>query len=206
MAEVTKTKKCPICNNEYDAVAPYCQTCGWEFKFIIADNSEYVKLESNRKGVTKRHIEGLNSEIRDLNSRIEDLNSQIKILKNEIGSLKNRPAPAPAAPQSQMAGVMCLTNLRSEITTYMPIYKGINTYGSDDSSGAHQKINMIFRGNVLQPKHFSVEYRDEHLLLSPLAGNVILCNGVEIPSKGQYIYPDSIISISDQLEIRMTLI
>lgn len=232
MAGIKKNKVCPICEKaDNPSNAFYCNRCGWEFKVLIADKG-YLELEQKREEKARSFYLKKENEIKELNARNSELVSQVNLhnddheeVKKELESIKfeNKELSSQLekartemlslreelnnmTPRDKMVGIMILTNTLSDLTKYLPIYKGVNTFGTEESNGNHQKINLRLRGSCINPKHFSVEYRNNHLVLCPLEGSIITCDGCDIPASGKNIYPQNIVSVGGILEIRLTLI
>ena len=183
----SKSVKCPICGNDNSTSSSYCCQCGWEFKILLTNDSQYAKQEKAREETMKQYIKQLK-----IAGRVDD----------------NKPlsAPAPLPAPDPMVGIMCLTSTLSQVTKYLPIYKGVNTFGTDESDGKHQKINMRLRGRSIEPKHFAVEYRDSKLILFPIGNSKIMRNGELVTQKGTAVQPQNVITIGEELEIHLSLL
>lgn len=224
----SKSIKCPICGIDNTLTHSYCSQCGWEFKVLLTNDSIYASNEKKREDKLKEYIHKLkgnggsddplnndilkltkeleqaNRKVEALEAAIKDLNSSSAKKDEEISDLKEKVIGM--ATPNPMVAIMSLTSGRSKVTKYLPIYKGINTFGTEESAGKHQKINIRLRDRSVKPQHFSVECSEDRLAIFPIDGSKVICDGVEVTTKGKYVQPQNVILVGEELEISMSLI
>ena len=223
----TKSIKCPICGIDNLPTNYYCCQCGWEFKVLLTNDSIYASNEKKRENklreyinklkengssddLLKKNILKLTKELEQANRKVGDLETTINDLKlssaekdAEISDLKKKAIGMVTS--RPIVAIMSLTSRLSKVTKYLPIYEGVNTFGTDESAGKHQKINIRLRDRSIKPQHFSVECSEDRLAIFPIDRSKVLCDGVEVTTKGKYVQPQNVILVGEELVISMSL-
>lgn len=178
---------CPICKNESDNKATYCNKCGWEFKVFLTADSEYEKQEKEREKILKDFIaqlsetnklsQELESKISILEKKLEDANSKIRKHENEKPQIQNT-----------VSGFIILRNRETMEESAVVIYEGYNTYGADNNADQHHQISLDPIVFEFAPKHFSIDTcRPKGWVLKDLVGNSLKTKNGDLPYNGVYI-------------------
>lgn len=123
-------------------------------------------------------------QVTELRSAVKNLEDSQSRLERELQAIKSRPAPA-AKP---LKGVVMIASDESSTRTFLPVYEGVNTYGSRHSDGMHHQIAMNFRGLNFLPAHFSVETYGERLVIKDLSATITQAATL-LPSAGMKTTP-----------------
>lgn len=123
-------------------------------------------------------------EVAELRSAMKNLEDSRIRLERELQAIKSRPAPS-AKP---LKGVVMIASDESSTRTFLPVYDGVNTYGSRPSDGMHHQIAMNFRGLNFLPAHFSVETYGDRLVIKDLSATIIQAATL-LPSTGMKTTP-----------------
>ena len=172
----TKNNTCPICNSTNDPKAAFCNKCGWEFKILVASDSNYAKQEKEREEKMKAFIAQCNKATQDTPAKTTQ---------------PQKPKPQSSAQaQSQVSGFIIFKNRETLEEVAVSIHNGYNTYGSEATTDLHHKINLDPIVFDFAPKHFSIDTcRSKGWVLKDLVGNSMKTKGGNIPENGVYITP-----------------
>lgn len=174
----TKNITCPICKGTNDPKAAFCNKCGWEFKILVASDSNYAKQEKEREEKMKAFIAQCNKAAQDTPAKTTQ---------------PQKPKPQntdQTQSQNLVSGFILFKNRETLEEVAIPIHHGYNTYGSESTRELHHKINLDPIVFDFAPKHFSVDtLRSKGWVLRDLVGNSMKTKGGEIPENGVYITP-----------------
>ena len=126
---------------------------------------------------------------KEAEQKCKDLEEELKVVKHH----------------SALVGIMSIRNTMSDAIQYVPIYKGLNTFGTapEDKNNNHHEIKLRVRGAVFKPKHFSVEIGPQ-TIIKPIDDAEISNFGNTIPSQGIAISTQHRLFISDVIEIHIS--
>ena len=145
----------------------------------------------------KKEKEEWKTKYDELFKKMSEAQLEIDRLKTELKSNSN----------SVLLGIVSLKNKVTNVLSYLPVYKGENTYGSmaDDGKNHHQ-IKMRVRGEVLKPKMFSVQINNNAAIVYPIGDINIVCDGSPIPVKGKIVMAQQSLFVDDIIEIHVSKI
>ena len=90
---------------------------------------------------------------------------------------------------------------------FIPIFNGVNSYGSEDSHDTHHKIKMrmIDDPDILKPKHFYAYKNpsDGRMYVAPINGAELYYNGSLLKSPHMVKFSD-VVRINDNIRIRIS--
>ena len=148
---------------------------------IISEKDGTITEMNGRISQLTEQIQTLEAEKRNLeqiseanSNNLSLLNRQIENLKNELEEAKNK--------VTQLDGIVRIINDDEEL--YLPIYNGLNTYGSAPSDEKnHHQIKFQFPDEDIKPKHFSIIKEKRDLLIKSIDG-ILFYNNRAIPNTG----------------------
>lgn len=169
---------------------------------LIKDNEEKI-LNNNR--ILNEHI----VKIKELQGKYDkekfisdDLRLTNEKLKQRINLLSN-------IPENSLKGVIIIedmsmrTNNRSYLAA-LPIYDGINTYGSDPDKDLHHQIKLKVRGYKFLPVHFSIQTSTKGFILQINKKVNFYQNGGVIKSAIYARQSDNFISDDNKVRINIS--
>ncbi len=104
-----------------------------------------------------------------------------------------------------MRGIVIVEDVRHSTRTALPVYEGLNTYGSNPDKDSHYQIKFNVRGFRFLPLHFSVRTSPKGLILEGGSGATIYQNGGLIKS-GVYARQADNFMLEDKVRINVTQI
>ena len=156
----------------------------------IGDYLNQITQRKTEKDEWKSKCDQLSKELSEKQNEIEGLKAE---LKNNQGS--------------QLLGIVSIKNKVTNVLTYLPVFTGENTYGTDKEEGQnHHQIKMRVRGDVLKPKMFSVQIDNDRAIVYPIDGICIICDGLPVSNKGKLVLAQQSLFIGDVLEIHVSKI
>ncbi len=208
---------CPVCGQEF--TGSICERCGWvhinmpEKVDVRVEDFQRRRLEAHKKAYTAslnrlsameketteiakdaasqaldaNNLRGELKKAEDKNRRLEndlaEVRQMLEDYRHKILEAKS------AAPAHKLKGIALITGEESRTRMFLPVYEGMNTYGSAESDGKkHFKITMLFRGLKFKPQHFAIETYGERLVFHDLS-NSITESASPIPTKGMKTTP-----------------
>lgn len=151
---------------------------------LSSKNCEITRLsnENNKVGLENSRLkaEMIENDARS-KKNIAELENKINSVKEDL--IREQNLRKITKEKADIKGIVLIESLKYKIRTMLPIYDGINTYGSTESNGSHHKISLLVRGYEFKPKHFSIENSAKGMILTGLDGVSIKHNGIETDSK-----------------------
>ena len=182
----------------------------------LTENQEKLESTTNinkelvsQLSVVQHDISQLQAQVKDVQNALHDEQShradeerrrkeaeqKCKDLEEELTEVKHH---------SVLVGIMSIRNTMSDAIQYVPIYTGLNTFGTaPDDKNNHHEIKLRVRGTILRPKHFSVEIGSQ-TIIKPIDDAEIANFGTPIPSQGIVISTQHRLFISDVIEIHIS--
>lgn len=167
----------------------------------IEEQEIYIKsIKDSKDQVSKKLTESL--------TELDKAKKDLEITKKELENLRNKPQPIPATTSSAttLKGIVCVKNLGSEALCYLPVYEGVQSYGTAPESNGHHQIKMRIRGLNIPDMLFTVQFRNDRIVVQDLSKGLLTYNGMQIPSKGIYVDANTKIFLQDILEIHISKI
>lgn len=208
----------------------FCPNCGWMRVFmpeVIPDvlqkqeeerlriaKEAYAKLQKH--SADSNQITNLKRESDELRSTLDVVNNMLLTKEKEVHELEvslskvqeklEQQKNMPMSTYNTLLGIVCVKNRISENKCFIPIYSGVNTYGSSPDSEGHHQIKLRCRGIQILPKHFEVQILNKRIVLRDLSGGTLVYNGMHIPSDGIYAESSAIILLGNDIEISVSQI
>lgn len=144
----------------------------------------------------------------ETSTELDKVKNDLEITKKELENLRNNPQPIPAATSSAttLKGVVCMKNLGSEALCYLPVYEGVQSYGMAPESNGHHQIKMRIRGINIPDMLFTVQFRNDRIVVQDLSKGLLTYNGMQISANGIYVDANTKIFLQDILEIHISKI
>lgn len=168
-----------------------------EDKSTIQKLKDQISDYLDQRAQLKKEKEEWKTKYDELFKKMSEAQFELDRLKTELKSNSN----------SVLLGIVSLKNKVTNVLSYLPVYKGENTYGSmaDDGKNHHQ-IKMRVRGEVLKPKMFSVQINNNAAIVYPIGDINIVCDGSPIPVKGKIVMAQQSLFVDDIIEIHVSKI
>ena len=143
----------------------------------------------------KKEKEEWKSKYEELFKEMSEAQLEIERLKTELKNNHN----------SKLLGIVSIKNRVTNVLSNLPVFKGVNTYGTDGEDGKnHHQIKMRVRGDILKPKMFTVQIDNNKAIVYPIDGICIMCDGLPVPKKGKLVSAQQSLFIGDVLEIHIS--
>lgn len=138
-----------------------------------------------------------------VDSQYRKLFEQMSSMQYEVSQLKDK---VKSHQDNELVGIVSVKNNKSEALQYLPVYKGVNTYGAASGDGGnHHEIKVRVRGGGLRPRHFSVTI-EKQAIIKPVDNAELMYYGVHVPAQGIAVVAQQGIIISDILELHISKI
>ena len=166
---------------------------------------EIKRLKSNAEDKNGK-VSSLEETIRQMTTTINEKNRLQSVLEKEIDQLKYKLASKVNTESQKVVGIVYVKNILSGVSCYIPVYNGINTYGSAPDNANHHEVKLRTRGLIMQPQHFEVFTQNGRIAVRDLSSGSMTLDGQSLPKNGMYVNSSHTISIKDILEINISLI
>ena len=175
-------------------------------------SKQQTEFEQQKKRLEQQETEIQNAQKTnaDLRTKNEQLDSDLKKSQAEVSSLENQLEQAKKdGANAQLDGIVRIIKKNSSggVVTecYLPVYKGLNTYGTKQDNRSNHHVIGIKR-TPIKDEHFSVEKNGSgQMIVKPINGD-LTCDGGPIPKTGLAVEIHHVISIGDTIEVRISLI
>jgi len=149
-----------------------------------------------------RQNESVRLELKKVETRCQNLEEDLKRTSRMMEDYKRKAIEAAnAKPEHKLKGIALITGDDVRTRMFLPIYEGVNTYGSAPSDGKHHfKISMMFRGLRFEPQHFAIETYGDRLVLHDLSHSITE-SASPIPSNGMKTTPAMKFRLNDNYYI-----
>ena len=127
--------------------------------------------------------------VKEANQKLQTANDELKKTKQELNLLK---------------GFVMLEDIRNDIRTILPIYEGINTYGTNPKSDTHHEIKFSIRGYKFYSIHFTIETSAKGMKFSVNSNVSALQNGGYLQGKTIYARQCDNFILDDKLRINIS--
>ena len=127
--------------------------------------------------------------VKEANQKLQTANDELKKTKQELNLLK---------------GFVMLEDIRNDIRTILPIYEGINTYGTNPKSDTHHEIKFSIRGYKFYSIHFTIETSAKGMKFSVNSNVNALQNGGYLQGKTIYARQCDNFILDDKLRINIS--
>ena len=178
-------------------------------------SSTMEKLERDfeeKQDSDQRIINDLTEKLQKAEKVNEDVSSQLIEARDRLEERENaldkeqrkrREAESKVANTPKIDGFVHIVNTYDGGETILPVFHGVNTYGSANSDDVnHHKINLRVRGLKIDDKHFAVEKKvDGRMIVRPIGNARLMCEGADVPRQGRYAEVHQPIFIGDNLKI-----
>lgn len=168
-------------------------------------NNQLERDLTTRIGNSTKEKGALNAKITDLQSVINLQTSEIADLKKSLKSAQDKLLESLATPSKTLKGIVIIEDVKHAIRSALPVYEGLNTYGSNPDKDSHCQIKFNVRGFRFLPLHFSVRTSQKGLILEGASGANIYQNGGLIKS-GVYARQADNFMLDDKVRINVTQI
>lgn len=168
-----------------------------ERKSTIQKLRDQIRDYLDQRAQSNKEKEEWKTKYDELSKKMSEAQLEIDRLKTELKSNSN----------SVLLGIVSIKNKATNVLSYLPVYKGENTYGSmADDGQKHHQIKMRVRGDVLKPKMFSVQIDNNKAIVRPIGEISIICDGSPIPVKGKIVMAQQSLFVGDIIEIHVSKI
>lgn len=168
-----------------------------ERKSTIQKLRDQIRDYLDQRAQSNKEKEEWKTKYDELSKKMSEAQLEIDRLKTELKSNSN----------SVLLGIVSIKNKATNVLSYLPVYKGENTYGSmADDGQKHHQIKMRVRGDVLKPKMFSVQIDNNTAIVRPIGEISIICDGSPIPVKGKIVMAQQSLFVGDIIEIHVSKI
>lgn len=151
----------------------------------------------------KEQLSRMTKEKDVVDTQYRKLFEQMSSMQYEVSQLKDK---VKSHQDNELVGIVSVKNNKSEALQYLPVYKGVNTYGAASGDwGNHHEIKVRVRGGGLRPKHFSVTI-EKQAIIKPVDNAELMYYGIPVPAQGIAVVAQQGIIISDILELHISKI
>lgn len=178
-------------------------------------SSTMEKLEryfEEKQDSDQRIINDLTEKLQKAEKVNEDVSSQLTEARDRLEERENaldkeqrkrREAESKVANTPKIDGFVHIVNTYDGGETILPVFHGVNTYGSANSDYVnHHKINLRVRGLKIDDKHFAVEKKvNGRMVVRPLGDARLVCEGSDVPRQGRYAEVHQPIFIGNNIKI-----
>lgn len=142
--------------------------------------------------------EVLREKNKQLEAAVKRSKAEVEKLKEELGKTQTIDGIVRVVKTNDSGGVV--------EECYLLINQGLNTYGSGaDQQKNHHTIGL--RRTPIASKHFSIEKNQSgQMILRPLNGEPITCDGRAVPATGLAVERSHIIKIGNTIEIHISIV
>ena len=223
--------KCDVCEGLVDLDDTICKKCGFENHIIPDDSSpEIQEFERKRIGAAKKVAEAIkqledrldeaNQQLHTKQSELDAANQQLEAKQLELNFANNEWQKVKEANQklqtandelkktkqelNLLKGFVMLEDIRNDIRTILPIYEGINTYGTNPKSDTHHEIKFSIRGYKFYSIHFTIETSAKGMKFSVNSNVNALQNGGYLQGKTIYARQCDNFILDDKLRINIS--
>lgn len=193
---------CPVCGQEFSGAV--CDRCGWvhinmpEKVDVRVEDFQRRRLQAHKHAYEslRREVDAMESKLKSADGKLDELmlkdnerlayTAKIEIrnvnLEEELNKARQlveeykqkAVEAAKVEPGKKLKGIALITGDESRTRMFLPVYEGMNTYGSNptDAAGQHFKITMLFRGLKFKPQHFAIQTYGDRLVLRDLSGSI----------------------------------
>ena len=204
---------CPVCGQEFSGAV--CDRCGWVHinmpnkVDVRVEDFQRRRLQAHKHAyeASRREVAAMESKLKSADDKLDELRlkaeeqkaSAIKAdlrnmsLEEELDKARKlveeyKQKAAEAAkvkPENKLKGIALITGDESRTRMFLPVYEGMNTYGSNptDEARQHFKITMLFRGLKFKPQHFAIQTYGDRLVLHDLSASITE-SAAPIPQNG----------------------
>lgn len=176
---------------------------------LLAETRNQVKAAENIVNEQTKEINNVQKEKVELQIQSSELKKNLDAARNEVQSLKSQLEKAiEDGKHAQLDGIVRVvkTNYSGSVLEecYLPIYQGLNTYGiGTKQQGNHHTIGL--RRTPIAEEHFTIEKnRSGQIVLRPLNGEAITCDGRTIHETGVAVESHHRINIGNTIEIHVS--
>lgn len=220
---------CPVCGQEMSG--SICCNCGWvhinmpskvdvrvedfQRRRLEAHKKAYESLQNQISSLRKtaaesakeierkvRQDESVRFELKKVETRCQNLEDDLRQTHQMLEEYKQKALEAAnAKPEHKLKGIALITGDDVLTRMFLPVYEGMNTYGSAPSDGKHHfKITMMFRGLKFEPRHFAVETYRDRLVFHDLSHSITE-SASPIPATGMKATPAMKFRLNDKYYI-----
>lgn len=147
----------------------------------------------------------LGLEISDLQSLLNQKKTEIQLLSSELKNVKAELSDISTVSRNPLKGIVLLEDIRNDIRCMLPIFEGVNSYGSNPDKDMHQQIKFQVRGFMFKPVHFIIRTSAKGLILESFSGVDIFQNGRLIQS-GVYARQSDNFILDDRIRLNISQI
>lgn len=184
------------CRGELGRVRAEAQNLRSENRSLASDLDaarSCAERERSSRTSLERSVTGLNMELQEAKIRADkELRAALELvrekerLRKEISRLRAEVSSLSSRPEAALTGVVIIEDVRHDIRVGLPVFDGVNTYGSDpdkSNNGAHHhQIRFVIRGYSFRPVHFTVRSSAKGLVLEAAPGVELFQNGGPVHS------------------------
>lgn len=144
-------------------------------------------------------------EISNLQSLLAQKKSELQSLSSELKNVKEQLFDISAVSMNLLKGIVMLEDIRNDIRCILPIFEGINSYGSNPDKDMHHQIKFQVRGFMFKPVHFIIRTSTKGLILESFSGVDIFQNGRLVKS-GVYARQSDNFVLDDRIRLNISQI
>lgn len=147
----------------------------------------------------------LELEISNLQSLLNQKKSEVQLLSSELKNIKEKLLNTSTVSRSPLKGIVLLEDIRNDIRCMLPVFEGVNSYGSNPDKDMHHQIKFQVRGFIFKPVHFIIRTSTKGLILESFSGVNIFQNGRLIQS-GVYARQSDNFILDDRIRLNISQI
>lgn len=147
----------------------------------------------------------LQLDISNLQSLLNQKENEVQLLSSELKNVKAELSDISTVYRNPLKGIVLLEDIRNDIRYMLPVYEGVNSYGSNPDKDMHHQIKFQVRGFIFKPVHFIIKTSIKGLILEAFSGVNILQNGRSIQS-GVYARQSDSFFLEDRIRVNISQI
>lgn len=147
----------------------------------------------------------LELEISNLQSLLNQKKSEVLLLSSELKNVKEQLSDISTVSRNPLKGIVLLEDIRNDIRCMLPVFEGVNSYGSNPDKDMHHQIKFQVRGFIFKPVHFIIRTSTKGLILESFSGVNIFQNGRLVQS-GVYARQSDNFILDDRIRLNISQI
>lgn len=147
----------------------------------------------------------LQLDISNLQSLLNQKENEVQLLSSELKNVKAELSDISTVSRNPLKGIVLLEDIRNDIRCMLPVFEGVNSYGSNPDKDMHHQIKFQVRGFIFKPVHFIIRTSTKGLILESFSGVNIFQNGRLVQS-GVYARQSDNFILDDRIRLNISQI